>query len=107
VDELLVAVQEDRFRFAAGLAEQDAMSRALTGYRRVVRDDGVIGSELVVALLLALIPSPPTFEPMIALGGSLFFGPRDQSEGAHVPGLRLVRSPDGSLVGITEQEARE
>lgn len=58
VDALLVAVEEDRLRFAAGLDEQDAMSRALVTYRRQVRDDGVIGSELVVALLLALIPRP-------------------------------------------------
>ena len=27
------------------------MNKALTGYRRQVRDDGVIGSEIVVALL--------------------------------------------------------
>jgi hypothetical protein len=41
------------------------MSRALVGYRRVVRDDGLIGSELVVALLLALIPPPPVLVPLI------------------------------------------
>ncbi len=35
------------------------MSKALVGYRRQVRDDGLIGSELVVALLLAIIPPPP------------------------------------------------
>ncbi len=68
VDALLVAVQEDRFRFAAGLAEQEAMSKALTGYRRQVRDDGLIGSELVVALLLALIPPAPVREPLFAWG---------------------------------------
>ena len=56
VDQLLVAVEEDRFRFAPGLPEQDAMSKALTGYRRQVREDGLIGSELVVALLLAMTP---------------------------------------------------
>ena len=66
VDELLLAVQEDRFRFAAGLAEMDAMSRALTSYRRVVRDDGLIGSELVVALLLAIIPPKPEIVPLVA-----------------------------------------
>lgn len=61
VDTLLVAVEEDRFRFAAGLEEQPAMTEALMRYRRQVRDDGYIGSELVVALLLALIrrPMPP------------------------------------------------
>ncbi len=58
VDLLLVAVEEDRFRFAPGLPEQDAMSKALQGYRRQVREDGLIGSELVVALLLAMTPPP-------------------------------------------------
>jgi hypothetical protein len=62
VDELLVAMQENRFHFAARLAEQEAMSKALLSYRRQVREDGVIGSELVVALLLALIPPPPVYE---------------------------------------------
>jgi hypothetical protein len=66
VDELLVAMQEDRFHFASGLLEQEAMSKALLGYRRQVREDGLIGSELVVALLLALIPPPPVIEPMVA-----------------------------------------
>ena len=58
VDGLLVAIQKDRFRFVGGLGEQDAMNKALVGYRRPVHDDGVIGSELVVALLLAVIPPP-------------------------------------------------
>jgi len=58
VDELLVAMQEDRFHFAPGLAEQEAMTKALLGYRRQVREDGLIGSELVVALLLAIMPPP-------------------------------------------------
>jgi hypothetical protein len=61
VDELLVAMQEARFHFAAGLAEQEAMSKALLSYRRQVREDGYIGSELVVALLLALIPPPVVY----------------------------------------------
>ena len=61
VDELLVALQQDRFHFAAGLAEQAAMSKALLSYRRQVREDGLIGSELVVALLLALIPPPRVY----------------------------------------------
>ena len=63
VDTLVVAVEEDRLRFAAALDEQDAMNKALLGYKRQVRDDGVIGSELVVALLLALVPRPKP--PMI------------------------------------------
>ena len=66
VDELLVAMQEDRFHFASGLVEQEAMSKALLGHRRQVREDGLIGSELVVALLLALMPPPPVFVPMAA-----------------------------------------
>ena len=61
VDELLVAMQEDRFYFSPGLAGQEAMSKALLGYRRQVREDGLIGSELVVALLLALIPPPRVY----------------------------------------------
>ena len=70
VDELLVAMQEERFHFAPGLAEQGAMSKALLSYRRQVREDGLIGSELVVALLLALIPPhvPYVRKPMRAGG---------------------------------------
>jgi hypothetical protein len=56
VDQLLVAIHQRRFHFVAGLAEQEAMTKALLTYRREVRDDGDIGSELVVALLLALVP---------------------------------------------------
>lgn len=58
VDPLLVAIQEGRFHFAPALAEQDAMTKALLNFRRQVGDDGLIGSELVVALLLAIIPPP-------------------------------------------------
>jgi hypothetical protein len=60
VDRLVLAIHHDRLRFAPALAEQDVMTRALAGYRREVRDDGQVGSELVVALCLALI------EPRIA-----------------------------------------
>ena len=42
------------------------MSKALVGYRRQVREDGLIGSEPVVALLLAIIPTPPVREPLVA-----------------------------------------
>lgn len=64
VDSLLVAVEQGHFRFQAGLQQQDAMNKALTSYRRQVRDDGIIGSELVVALLLAIIapPRPSIYE---------------------------------------------
>lgn len=68
VDALLVAVEEGRFHFAPGLADQDAMSKALLGYRRQVREDGQIGSELVVALLLALIVPEPVPEPWFMFG---------------------------------------
>ncbi len=44
------------------------MSKALTSYRRAVREDGLIGSELVVALLLAVIPPPPVYEAFVVLG---------------------------------------
>jgi hypothetical protein len=58
VDELIVAVEEGRFHFTSGLTEQAAMSKAMVGYRRSVKEDGVIGSELVVALCLAIRPLP-------------------------------------------------
>jgi hypothetical protein len=65
VDELLVAVQQDRFRFAAGLDEQPAMTKAMVNYRRQVKEDGLIGSELVVAMLLAISPPPPMLVPLV------------------------------------------
>jgi hypothetical protein len=58
VDELLIAIEEVRFHFAPRLPEQDAMSKGLVSYRRQVKEDGLIGSELVVALLLAIRPLP-------------------------------------------------
>jgi len=67
VDGLLVAMHGDQIHFAAGLAEQEAMNKALTSYRRTVGADGAIGGELVVALLLALLAPPePTPEPQFA-----------------------------------------
>jgi hypothetical protein len=61
VNTLLVAVYEERFHFAPGLDEQAAMSKAIVTYRREVREDGVIGSELVVGLLLAVLPAPRVY----------------------------------------------
>jgi hypothetical protein len=58
VDELLVAIEEGRFHFAPDLPEQPSMSKAMVSYRRQVKEDGLIGSELVVALLLAIRPLP-------------------------------------------------
>lgn len=58
VDELLIAVEEGRFNFAPRLPEQSAMTQGLVSYRRQVKEDGLIGSELVVALLLAIRPLP-------------------------------------------------
>lgn len=54
VDALLVAVHRDQLHFAADLEHMEAMTRALVGYRRQVREDGLIGSELVIALCLAI-----------------------------------------------------
>ena len=56
--ELLVAVARGAFRFAAGLAEAEAMKKALLGLTRDVREDGP-GSELCIALSLALRRPPP------------------------------------------------
>jgi hypothetical protein len=71
VDGLLVAIHDGHFHFAPSLPEQASMTTALQGYRRQVRDDGLIGSELVVALLLAIIAAPePTPPPLFAWGGS-------------------------------------
>ena len=70
VNGLLVAIFDGLFHFAPGLAEQAAMSKAIVSYRREVQADGAIGSELVVALLLALIPPPRVYvrKPMRAFG---------------------------------------
>jgi hypothetical protein len=59
VDTLVVLVHFNQLHFASGLAQQEAMTKALLGYRREVREDGQIGSELVVALTLSLLPPPP------------------------------------------------
>lgn len=67
VDELLVVIHQGRFHFAPDLAEQAAMTQALLSYRRQVRDDGLIGSELVVALCLALRLPPPVFSGPFAI----------------------------------------
>lgn len=76
VDRLLVAVHEGRFHFAPRLPEQEAMTKALQTYRRQVGADGIVGSELVVALLLALIPPRPVPEgPFFAWGRSPFASP--------------------------------
>lgn len=58
-DRLVVAMHDSRIHFAAGLDAMDLMTRALVGYRRQVREDGLVGSELVVALCLAITPRPP------------------------------------------------
>jgi hypothetical protein len=95
VDELLVAIAEDRFHFAPGLAEQEAMNKALLGYRRQVREDGLIGSELVVALLLAIIPPKPALKPFV-----IWAGARDEVDGTNVSGHVLRRTRDGGLVAV-------
>ena len=56
VDSLVVAIARDALHFRAGLAVQEAMNRALLSYKRTVREDGEVGTELVVALCLAVLP---------------------------------------------------
>jgi hypothetical protein len=95
VDELLVVVAERRLRFAPGLAEQEAMNKALVSYRRQVRDDGLIGSELVTALCLAIRPPVAALKPF-----AIYAGPRDEVDGTNVNGRVIRRTPDGGLVAI-------
>lgn len=62
VDILIVTMYDDALRFAAGLEGQEQMNKALLSYKRhpaAVKEDGQIGSELVVALCLAIQPPPP------------------------------------------------
>ncbi len=54
VDGLVVAIHADLVRFVAGLEHQEAMTKALLSYQRQVKEDGQIGSELVVALCIAI-----------------------------------------------------
>jgi hypothetical protein len=65
VDGLVVAIHRGLLHFAPGLEHQEAMSKALVGFRRQVREDGLIGSELVIALCLAVVRRPK-------LGGMAF-----------------------------------
>jgi hypothetical protein len=58
VDPVPAMVRDGTFTFAPDLPHQDAMTKALVGYQREVKDDGVIGSELAVALFLALSHRP-------------------------------------------------
>jgi hypothetical protein len=67
VDALVVLVHFDQLRFAAGLEQQAAMTKALIGYNRQVREDGQIGSELVTALCLAIA------KPSVRRGGYAFY----------------------------------
>ena len=105
VDGLLVAVERGRFHFAPLLPDQEPMTKALQGYRRQVREDGIVGSELVVALLLALMPPLPPVNPPNFAWGNLY-GPPDDAGETVVGGLRLVRGPDGSLVGVQEPDRK-
>jgi hypothetical protein len=59
VDQLVVAMHDASVHFAPGLLAQEPMTKALLGYRRQVREDGLIGSELVIALCLAISKPPP------------------------------------------------
>lgn len=55
VDALAIAVHFKQLGFAGDLEHMEAMKQALLAYRRQVREDGLIGSELVIALCLAII----------------------------------------------------
>ena len=99
VDRLLVAISRGVFHFAPNLPEQSAMTKALQGYRRQVHDDGIVGSELVVALLLALIPPPPPpVEPFFYWGPSLF-GPPVRVLERDADGLPTRWGPVGARLG--------
>jgi hypothetical protein len=108
VDGLLVAIAERRFHFMSHIPAQEAMTSALQSYRRQVGADGVVGSELVVALLLALIPPPPPIpEPNFAWGGPPWGD--NEVDGIHVGGIVIRQTPSGGLVGIaapTEPEEK-
>lgn len=68
VDPLVAAISvADSLRFAPKLEHQDAMNRALIAFRREVDETGNIGSELVIALALAVRAKPVAeMEPMVA-----------------------------------------
>lgn len=65
VNGLLVALSDRRVRIEPSMHE-DAMRKAMAGYRRTVGEDGVIGGELVVALALAVTVGRP--KPALYLG---------------------------------------
>lgn len=54
--DLVMATSRKTLHFAPDLPLMDRMVDALAGYRRQVKEDGLIGSELVVALALAIQP---------------------------------------------------
>lgn len=56
VNQLVTADATDQIHEAAGLANLEAMHKALVSYNPTVREDGEFGTELVVALCLALTP---------------------------------------------------
>lgn len=58
VNKLLVATSEKRIHIRQS-PHAEAMRKALASYRREVADDGLIGSELVVALGLTLVGPRP------------------------------------------------
>jgi hypothetical protein len=66
VDALVVAMRFEEVHFAPDLESQDAMSKALVSYRRTIREDGELGSELVTALCLAIVRQPRRAQAFIA-----------------------------------------
>jgi hypothetical protein len=56
VDSLVVAMARDGLHFKSRIPAQAVMNKALLSYKRTVREDGEVGTELVVALCLAVLP---------------------------------------------------
>lgn len=86
VDRLVVATHKGALRFAGNLANQSALDKAMVAYRRKVDDDGLIGSELVIALGLTLLyprygPQPRVLGKDGQVYGSLAIA---RSHGTHV-----------------------
>lgn len=74
VDALVVAAHSKRLHFAGKLPHLSDMQRALLTYRRKVADDGLIGSELVIALGLTLLY--PRYGPqprVVGKDGQVYF----------------------------------
>ena len=83
---LLVGVAARSFSFVGGLAEQERMRKALSTLTRDIREDGP-GSELAVALSLALDDHRPPPQPPLFVGSTASI--QSPAPAGHLPpGLR-------------------